>query len=117
MLVFTHDTVKASTGTIKMVSFTDGNDNKYADEGTASVKKVSSGTYSIKWTKPFKNANYVVVGLANMWCSGGQGLSITDGWEQTAGETRVTQTHPYNGYTPGDYGTDCTFITAIAIGE
>ena len=104
---------------VKMVSWSAGNNNDFANVGVASVTAVggNGGIFEIVWAQPFADANYVVVGLANMWCSGGFGLHIDDDFTQTKLKTRVTTTHPYDQYQINHYGGDCTFQTLFAIGN
>jgi len=108
---------------LKILTFKGGGmSNVYANVGVAKLKKIRNGEYRITWTTPFKDANYAVFGLANMWCSGGQMMHVADSrsFKQTASETQITTTYPYNNYVRaagGEDGTGCAFMTLIALGD
>jgi hypothetical protein len=120
---FDTNTDKIDQRRMKLLTWRGGGlGNAYANVGVKAVRKIGRGTYRITWNIPFANSNYAVFGLANMWCSGGQMLHVEDSrvFKQTATETQVTTTYPYNNYVHAsgqEDGTGCAFMTLIAIGD
>lgn len=120
---FDTNTDKIDQRRMKLLTWRGGGlGNAYANIGVKAVRKIGPGTYRITWNIPFANSNYAVFGLANMWCSGGQMLHVEDSrvFKQTATETQVTTTYPYNNYIHSqgaEDSTGCAFMTLIAIGD
>jgi hypothetical protein len=113
-IVFTNH-LPTSVKNLKFVSFQKNTNSMVANFGASSVEFMSPGRWRIKWAQPFADANYAVVGIANMWCSGGMSLHIDDTGVQTAGETYVASTDESRAFT--DLANDCAFSTVVAIGN
>ena len=95
---------QAHRGNIKYLSWFDETNRIVSNGGVSSVLKTAPGKWKVIWATPFSDAHYVVTGLANMRCSGGQHLAI--GAQQTASFTTI-ESKDYAG-TFLSHGGDCT---------